>query len=69
MSFAEIGCQGKKWTRVAQFHPHPIITVHLPKIYLACLTKGRKVKVKVKVKVSLCLTKHHAMKMYWGVEV
>jgi hypothetical protein len=25
--------------------------------------------VKVKVKLSLCLTKHHAMKMYWGVEV
>jgi hypothetical protein len=22
-----------------------------------------------KVKLSLCLTKHHAMKMYWGVEV
>jgi hypothetical protein len=28
-----------------------------------------KVKVKVKVKLSLCLTKHHAMKAYWGVEV
>jgi hypothetical protein len=28
-----------------------------------------KVKVKVKVKLSLCLTKHHAMKTYWGVEV
>jgi len=26
------------------------------------------VKVKVKVKLSLCLTKHHAMKTYWGVE-
>jgi hypothetical protein len=24
---------------------------------------------KVKVKLSLCLTKHHAMKTYWGVEV
>jgi hypothetical protein len=24
------------------------------------------VKVNVKVKLSLCLTKHHAMKMYWG---
>jgi hypothetical protein len=23
-------------------------------------------KVKVKVKLSLCLTKHHAMKTYWG---
>jgi hypothetical protein len=22
-----------------------------------------------KVKLSLCLTKHHAMKAYWGVEV
>jgi hypothetical protein len=22
-----------------------------------------------KVKLSLCLTKHHTMKMYWGVEV
>jgi hypothetical protein len=27
-----------------------------------------KVKVKVKVKLSLCLTKHHAMKTYWGIE-
>jgi hypothetical protein len=25
--------------------------------------------LKVKVKLSLCLTKHHAMKTYWGVEV
>jgi hypothetical protein len=24
------------------------------------------VKVKVKVKLSLCLTKHHSMKAYWG---
>jgi len=22
-----------------------------------------------KVKLSLCLTKHHAMKVYWGVEI
>jgi len=28
-----------------------------------------KVKVKVKVKLALCLTDHHALKMYWGVEV
>jgi uncharacterized protein (DUF362 family) len=26
-------------------------------------------KVKVKVKLSLCLTKHHAMKTYWRMEV
>jgi hypothetical protein len=25
--------------------------------------------IKVKVKLSLGLTKHNAMKMYWGVEV
>jgi len=25
--------------------------------------------VKVKVKFPLCLAKHYAMKMYWGVEV
>jgi hypothetical protein len=25
--------------------------------------------VKVKVKLPLCLTKHHAMKVYWGMEV
>jgi hypothetical protein len=24
--------------------------------------------IKVKVKLSLCLTKHHAMKAYWGSE-
>jgi hypothetical protein len=28
-----------------------------------------KVKVKVKVKLFLCLTKHIAMKAYWGGEV
>jgi hypothetical protein len=28
-----------------------------------CILKLRK------IKLSLCLTKHHAMKMYWGVEV
>jgi hypothetical protein len=27
------------------------------------------VRLDVKVKLSLCLTKHHAMKTYWGVEV
>jgi hypothetical protein len=26
------------------------------------------VNIKVKVKLSLCLTKHHAMKAYWGSE-
>jgi hypothetical protein len=26
-------------------------------------------KRKVRVQLSLCLTKHHAMKAYWGVEV
>jgi hypothetical protein len=26
-----------------------------------------KKKCKVKVKLSMCLTKHHAMKAYWGV--
>jgi hypothetical protein len=25
--------------------------------------------IKVEMKLSLCLTKHHAMKTYWGVEV
>jgi hypothetical protein len=29
----------------------------------------KQIKVKVKVKLSLCLTKHHAMKAYWGVEI
>jgi len=28
-----------------------------------------KVKVKIKIKLSLSLTKHHAMKVYWRVEV
>jgi hypothetical protein len=26
----------------------------------------RRIKVKVKVKLSLCLTKHNAIKTYWG---
>jgi hypothetical protein len=29
-------------------------------------SKNQKTDVKVKVKLSLCLTKHHAMKAYWG---
>jgi hypothetical protein len=32
-------------------------------------TEGKMEKVNIKVKLSLCLTKHHAMKTYWGVEV
>jgi hypothetical protein len=28
-----------------------------------------KVKVKATAKLSLCLTKYHAMKTYWGMEV
>jgi hypothetical protein len=31
--------------------------------------KERRLQDMVKVKLSLCLTKHHAMKAYWGVEV
>jgi hypothetical protein len=38
-------------------------------VYYPTSHKKVKVKVKVKVKSSLCLTKHHAMKTYWGVEV
>jgi hypothetical protein len=34
-----------------------------------CWLSVQYVKVKVKVKSSLCLTKHHAMKTYWGVDV
>jgi hypothetical protein len=33
------------------------------------LTDRRLNKVRAKVKLSLCLTEHHAMKAYWGVEV
>jgi hypothetical protein len=33
------------------------------------LNLGFSGKVKVKIKLSLCLTTHHAMKTYWGVEV
>jgi hypothetical protein len=32
--------------------------------HVACMGERRKL-----VKLSLCLTKHHAMKAYWGVEV
>jgi hypothetical protein len=31
-----------------------------------CGLMDSQIKVKVKVKLSLCLTKHHAMKAYWG---
>jgi hypothetical protein len=37
---------------------------------LVALSNNLQSSVKVKKdKVSLCLTKHHAMKTYWGVEV
>jgi hypothetical protein len=36
-------------------------------VFLLRIPKAKvKVKVKVKVQLSLCLTKHHAMKTYWG---
>jgi hypothetical protein len=35
-------------------------------MYIEVLWKSIKIKLKVKVKFSLCLTKHHAMKAYWG---
>jgi hypothetical protein len=38
-----------------------VLCVDLPINYVSVA-----VKVKVKVKLSLCLTKHHAMKAYWG---
>jgi hypothetical protein len=34
-----------------------------------CSKHEREMRNKVKVKLSLCLTKNHAMKAYWGVEV
>jgi hypothetical protein len=50
-------------------------TVILPVVLYGCvhgLSHRLRVfenKVNIKVKLSLCLTKHHAMKAYWGVEV
>jgi hypothetical protein len=48
----------------------PKIEVHLSMLFTAAsisqLRIQNMVKVKVKVKLSLCLTKHHAMKTYWG---
>jgi hypothetical protein len=38
----------------------PLISPHCGK-FIKC-----NVKIKVKVKLSLCLTKHHTMKAYWG---
>jgi hypothetical protein len=37
--------------------------------YMLSLCAKVKVKKKKKVKLPLCLTQHHAMKMYWGVKV
>jgi hypothetical protein len=34
-----------------------------------CVGIGKMIILKGKGKLSLCLTKHHAMKAYWGVEV
>jgi hypothetical protein len=38
-------------------------------LHLSVETQEKLTKLKVKVKLSLCFTKHHAMKAYWGVEV
>jgi hypothetical protein len=38
----------------------------LVELYLMQPYAGKNIKVKVKVKLSLYLTKHHAMKTYWG---
>jgi len=35
----------------------------------SCITLGRFAPLPVKKKLSPCLTKNHAMKTYWGVEV
>jgi hypothetical protein len=37
-------------------------------VYFA-MTQSGNFRIKVKVKLSLCLTKHHDVKTYWGVEV
>jgi hypothetical protein len=37
-----------------------------------CYTTGFPYKIMkkaIKVKLSLCLTKHYAMKVYWGMEI
>jgi hypothetical protein len=44
------------------------------KIYKSQIThletkQGNNKNTEKKIKLSLCLTKHHTMKMYWGVEV
>jgi hypothetical protein len=48
------------------------ITKYLPTLVLLYTCEGSKygqrLKIKVKVKLSPCLTKHHTMKMYGGVE-
>jgi hypothetical protein len=41
--------------------------IYLARLVTVSLTKYWH--AKVKVNLSLCLTKHHAMKAYWGVEI
>jgi hypothetical protein len=53
-SVRETGYESVKWGQLAQDRMLWQIFVNM---------------VKVKVKLSLCLTKHHAMMAYWGVEV
>jgi hypothetical protein len=42
------------------------ITTDTSEIFLASPKLVYRIAKKVKVKLSLCLTKHHAMKAYWG---
>jgi hypothetical protein len=50
--------------------PKVLLVIKIIKMNLWVVKMLLKVKVKVKkVKLSLCLTKHHAMKAYWGVDV
>jgi len=53
MDIKEIGYEGVDWIHMADSYKHDN-------------EPSSSIRVKVKVKLSLCLTKHHAMKAYWG---
>jgi hypothetical protein len=52
-----------------EFEINGALTIKLSFFFFAPQFILKRIVKCIKVKLSLCLTKHHVMKTYWGVEV
>jgi hypothetical protein len=59
----------KKYKKNVMLSMTALVSVVKVGMFVLKILHIRTYRLKVKVKLSLCLTKHHAMKTYWGVEV